>query len=228
MSKKPVPNPDYMPWTIQGQSSFISEAFSYYSKQHGNPTHAFNPRTYYDWRKKEDVPIDAYGGGHQTRLDTLIWLYRLGHETGVLALSYAEFQKAILWGGQHPAVRGGYNRYTRRWTYNEDYDFWYPIKGAHFREKVGGPKKALHRDRTPEELEARRQEQEWREKKGFQRSRNQDQNWRRGCGARTFHRKLGNRCLRRWEKREISKERWEALADENRIMRLYLDPWDYD
>jgi hypothetical protein len=208
------------PWTDEVQKQFIVAAYEFYKKKHGDP------RVSATYGYEQYQPRDLVAG-HQRRLDTLTFLYQLGRGGGQLRVSYQEFEFMVLHGFHTPACRTHHRQY--RWRCgcrNESYEHWYPRNGAHYRCKT--PNNVTRKERDLEAEEQKRQKQEWREKKGFQRTKNQDKNWRRGNGRRSYCRKIGNRSLRRWERQMIGREDWSALADEKTILHLFLNPYDWD
>lgn len=207
------------PWTEEVQRQFITWAYEYYKARHGDPKPA--PQYAYYYRHQEPAPEIR----HRKRLDALTYLYNLGRGGGQLRIDYAEFEAAVMNGG-FSGTCSRYHRYRYSSCGNTDYDHWYPRNGAHFRQKIPCDYSAKERDPEVEAEKAKRKE--WRDKKGFLRTRNQEKNWHRGVGRRKFARIDGNRCMRHWEKRMIVKEDWEALADQERQLKLWLDPWEWD
>lgn len=230
MGKTPLPNPHFEPWNPEVQRKFVSNAINFYKKQHGDPALTFNPpRQNWNWRTGQHYVPDIWGDRHQVRKDTLTYLYRLGHDLGYLKMAYKTFEWMILSGtGCHPVCL----RQHRHWyginCGRNDYEHWYPRDGVHFRQKVSGSRNVSMRKPNPKHEEDKRKRQEWREKKGFQRSRNQDGSWRRGLKSRGYFRKLGNRSMRRWEMACIAHEDWEAMADQEHQLKLWLNPRDWD
>ncbi len=212
------------PWTEDVQRQFIASAYEFYKSQHGDPCWAPPYRYYAPWRDPEPEPVKP---SHQIRLDTLTYLYHLGRGGGQLKLSYKEFETAVLNGGL-PRVCERHHRYRRYCScLRDDYSHWYPRNGAHYRQKI--PVDYSAKERDPEVEAEKQKKKDWRDKKGFTRSRRRDYgNWRRGVGARKYCRTLGNRGMRRWEERMIAKGDWDAFADQKSLLRLWLDPWDYD
>ena len=49
MPKKPIPNPDFEPWSIQIQKKFIQDAYRLYVRDKGDPSLWYNPKGKYDW-----------------------------------------------------------------------------------------------------------------------------------------------------------------------------------
>jgi hypothetical protein len=200
-------------WTEKVQRAYVFEAFNIYKKKCGDPTSSYSPRSKSYWRTLAyPLPWDVK---HQKDEGLLSELYLIGKATEkIRTLSYKEFESLLLCG---PKRTHGGRPYTGKFR-----DFWYEDHGVGYREKL--PKNG-HQERTEREKEKKL---EWREKKGFQRSRQKNCQWQVGTKARGFSEKTSSRSFRKMEKNKIKKEKWEDLADSNSLSRLYRDNWDWD
>lgn len=206
------------PWTTAVQWVYLRQSYEQYRARHGDPV---IPNCWH-WDSKLHRSIRNKLPQHIKDLPYLAELYRIGHEGGQIKISYQEFEDRVLSGALGPCNRHHVGSYYVSCP-RDDYEHWYPRRGAHYRHRV--PQGIPGPHGIDEKEQSRR---DWREHKGFQRSRNQDQNWRRGLGARQYCRVAGNRAMRRWEKTQITKQDFEALADQGSILKLWMDPWDWD
>jgi hypothetical protein len=154
----------------------------------------------------------------------LRYLYSEGVASNKLKkISYEEYKRKILIEvGERPRE----HNYWRNVVPGYGIDYWYQHHGVGYRQKQKYQKKSHHFKKELTESDQSRKD--WRDSKGFLRSRNKMKNWRVGLKSREMAEKVSSRSFRRMEKEQIRQENWDELADSNALSRLIRNPWDWD
>lgn len=152
-------------------------------------------------------------------------LYREGVIGQKIQLSFKEYElRVFVEIGKKPRHQYNFRAISAFTGYGTD--FWYQSHGVGYRQKQKYVKKNNH---LPKILTDHSQvKKDWRNKKGFLKSRNKEQNWRRGTKSRSIAERESSHAFRLMEKKMIRQEKWEELADSNALSRLYRDPWNWD
>jgi hypothetical protein len=149
-------------------------------------------------------------------------LYRVGKLHKCLDGDYPSFDRKMGYNDYYHWKQTDPRSYGYRYGYRcgKTYDDYYPRKGAHFRQRV--PLSIAEKKVVTEELQSKR---DWRQWKGIDRDK-ANHGYRYGSGCKTWAKKYSNRCFRRYEKNEMSHERYGDLFVSKR--KDYFDPWMWD
>lgn len=193
------PNPDWSPkWDAEEQLKFLKAA-----------REVFVRKTSAIWLSDNLIV-------RRHKQETLQWLYKWGRDYQVLSMDFAQFCALIVKDkdglGRWPP-RQTYYRYKRRWRYGLP-DYFLDFRVRHHHAHV--PKKEIS--------ENERQRREWRERKQFRRDKARN-GWgwpRRGCGRKTWAKRLSNRKERSHVRKCLHHDR-EILPH-----LWFVDAWMWD
>ena len=158
------------------------------------------------------------------RKTLVYWLYKLGKDYQIPYLDYKDLYLFLTGNHVYSHKNKYYNGYYR-YNNNRSDTYWYDKRHIDFRERQG-----FHKQHCEVKIESEKDisNREWRERKGFNRSRSRHKNWRVGIRARSQAERDSSRSFRRMEKQKIKQSKWEDLADSNQLSKLYRDPWNWD